>query len=69
MKPFKSTLYLLFVVLLLSACGAKAAAATPFAFQFDNPYGPQAGDGDLMAGDITIDSGPPCLWRSHSRRN
>ena len=56
MKHFRSTLYLLFVVLLLSACGAKAAAATPFALQFDNPYAPQTGDTDLMAGDITVNS-------------
>jgi hypothetical protein len=63
-KPFTSTSYLLFVVLLLSACGAKAAAATPFAFQFDNPYAPQAGDGDLMAGDITVDSASVFMAKS-----
>jgi hypothetical protein len=53
MKPFRNVVALLFVVVFVSACGAKA---TPVAFQFDNPYSVQAGDRDLMAGDITVDS-------------
>ena len=56
MKHFKRILSLLFVLVFLSACGARAAAATPFALQFENPYAPQAGDSDLMAGDIQVDS-------------
>ena len=52
MKYFtKLSLFLL--VLTLTACGPKSAPAT---LQFDNPYAPQAGDGDLMASDITVDS-------------
>jgi hypothetical protein len=53
MKPFKSIFALLLVLVLVSACGAKP---TPFALQFDNPYAPQSGDSNLMAGDITVDS-------------
>ena len=56
MKPFKRILSLLLVAMLLSACGAKASAATPFTLHFDNPYAPQAGDKDLMVGDIRVDS-------------
>jgi hypothetical protein len=56
MKPFTRILSLLFVALFLTACGAKAAAATPFTLHFDNPYPPQAGDGNLMIGDINVDS-------------
>src|SRR5690349_21818916 len=56
MKHFNRILSLLFVLVFLSACGARAAAATPFALQFENPYAPQAGDSDLMAGDIQVDS-------------
>ena len=53
MKPFTRILAALFVVLLLAAC---APQATPFTLQFDNPYAPQAGDSNLMAGEIKIDS-------------
>ena len=53
MKPFRNVLALLFVVVFVSACGAQT---TPVAFQFDNPYSVQAGDRDLLAGDITVDS-------------
>jgi len=64
MKPFKSILSLLFVLMLLSACGSKA---TPATLQFDNPYAPQPDDSDLMAGDITVDSSS-YPWPSRSRR-
>jgi hypothetical protein len=53
MKTFRSILFA-FMLVLLSACGPKATE-TPV-FQGDNPYAPQAGDGDLMHNDITIDS-------------
>jgi len=61
MKPLKSIFALLFVVAVLSACGAKA---TPFALQFDNPYAPQSADGNLMAGDITVDSASVFMAKS-----
>lgn len=61
MKPFKSIFALLFVLVLVSACGAKA---TPAALQFDNPYAPQSDDGNLMAGDITIDSASVFMAKS-----
>jgi hypothetical protein len=61
MKSLKSILALLFVPLILSACGAKA---TPFALQFDNPYAPQSGDSNLMVGDITVDSASVFMAKS-----
>jgi hypothetical protein len=61
MKSLKSIFALLFVHLILSACGAKA---TPFALQFDNPYAPQSGDSNLMAGDITVDSASVFMAKS-----
>jgi hypothetical protein len=61
MKRFKSTLLILALVL-LTACGPKVTE-TPV-FQGDNPYAPQAGDGDLMVGDITIDSSSVSLAKS-----
>ena len=61
MKSFKSILSLLFVLVLLSACGPKA---TPFSLQFENPYAPQPDDSDLMAGDITVDSSSVSLAES-----
>ena len=63
MKPFKSILALWFVAALLSACGAKASAA-PLALHFDNPYAPQSSDGNLMAGDIQIDSASVSMAKS-----
>ena len=66
MKPFKSILALLFISVLLSACGAKAA--TPIALQFDNPYAPQAGDSNLMAGDIRVDSASVFMAKSQPPR-
>jgi hypothetical protein len=61
MKPFKSIFALLLVLVLVSACGAKA---TPAALQFDNPYAPQSGDSNLMAGDITVDSASVFMAKS-----
>lgn len=61
MKPLKSILFLLFMSALLAACGAKA---TPFTLQFDNPYAPQSGDSNLMAGDIRIDSASVFMAKS-----
>src|SRR5512146_2158685 len=55
MKTFNRILSFLFAVLLMTACAPKAAAATAV-LKFDNPYAPQPGDSDLMAGDIKIDS-------------
>jgi hypothetical protein len=61
MRLFKSILFAL-VIALLAACGPKATA-TPV-FQIENPYAPQPGDSDLMAGDITIDSSSVFLAES-----
>jgi hypothetical protein len=61
MKSFKSIFALLFVLMLVSACGAKA---TPAVLQFDNPYTPQSGDSNLMAGDITVDSASVFMAKS-----
>jgi hypothetical protein len=64
MKTLKRIFSLLFVLVFLSACGSKVAAATPFALQFDNPYAPQSGDSNLMAGDITVDSASVFMAKS-----
>ena len=61
MKPFISVLFALAIVM-LAACGPKAAE-TPV-FQGDNPYAPQSGDSNLMAGDITVDSSSVFLAES-----
>ena len=53
MKHFKRILSLLFVLVFLSACGARAADATPFALQFENPYAPQAPN-DFAASPLTL---------------
>jgi len=47
----------------LSACGSKAQAM-PVPLKFDNPYAPQPGDSDLMAGDIKVDSASVFLAES-----
>lgn len=62
MKRFTRTLSWLFVLALLSACGAKALE-TPV-FQGNNPYAPQPGDSDLIYGDLTIDSTSVFLTKS-----
>jgi len=62
MKRFTSILSWLFVITLLSACGAKATE-TPV-FQGNNPYASQPGDSDLMYGDLTIDSTSVFLTKS-----
>ena len=54
MKPLKNILLFVLAVTLIAACGPKAIA-TP-GFQDYNPYAPQNGDSDLIAGDITVDS-------------
>jgi hypothetical protein len=61
MKPFTRILPVLFVLVFLAACGTKAV---PFNLKFDNPYAPQPGDGNLMAGDIKIDSSSVFLAES-----
>lgn len=61
MRPFKSIFVLLILLLFLSACGPKP---TPFTLQFNNPYAPQPGDNNLMAGDIKIDSSSVFLAES-----
>ena len=61
MKPFKSMFAWLLVLVFLSACGPKAA---PFTLQFNNPYAPQSGDSNLMAGNVKIDSASVSLAES-----
>jgi hypothetical protein len=51
------------LIAVLSACGSQAQA-TPFTLNFDNPYAPQSGDSDLMAGDIKVDSASVFLGES-----
>jgi len=64
MKLFKSAFALLLISVLLSACGAKVSAATPFTLHFDNPYAPQGGDSNLMVGDIKVDSASVSIAKS-----
>ena len=54
MKTFNRIVSFVLAILLLAACTPKATS-TPV-LQFDNPYAPQPGDNNLMAGDITVDS-------------
>ena len=49
MKLFKRVWLFVFVIVLLTACGLKAA-------QGNNPYAPQTGDSSLLRDDIKIDS-------------
>ena len=63
MKTFTRILTLVLAAVLITACGS-TLTPTPPVFQFDNPYAPQAGDSDLMAGDITIDSSSVFLSKS-----
>jgi len=62
MKQFKSILIFTLAVMLITACGPKAAE-TPV-FQGNNPYAPQASDSNLMAGDLIIDSSSVFLAKS-----
>ena len=62
MKPFKSMMLFALAVMLIAACGPKAAE-TPI-FQGNNPYSPQSGDSNLMTGDLTIDSSSVFLAKS-----
>ena len=61
MKPFRSILFVLAIVI-LAACGAQATE-TPV-FQGNNPYAPQSADSELMAGDIIVDSSSVFLAKS-----
>ena len=63
MKPFKSILFCALMVTLVAACGPKTVAEA-FVFEGNNPYAPQAGDGDLIYGDITMDSSAVFLMES-----
>ena len=62
MKLFKGIMLFAVAVLLIAACGPKSAE-TPV-FQGNNPYAPQAGDINLTAGDLTIDSSSVFLAKS-----
>ena len=61
MKTFKSILLFVLFTFLAAACGPKP---TPATLHFDNPYAPQPGDSNLMAGDIRIDSSSVFLAES-----
>ena len=63
MNPFTRILTFALAAMLFVSCSPKPAP-TPFVIQGDNPYVPQAGDSDLMAGDITIDSSSVFLTQS-----
>jgi hypothetical protein len=62
MKQFKSIILFALAMMLITACGPQAAE-TPV-FQGNNPYTPQAGDSNLMTGDLTIDSSSVFLAKS-----
>ncbi len=62
MKTFNRIFTFLLAFLLLTACAPKATEAP--VFQGDNPYAPQSGDSNLMAGDITVDSSSLFLAKS-----
>ena len=62
MKPFQSILLFVLLTIVLAACGPKA---TPATLQFENPYAPQPGDSDLMAGQITVDSSSVYIAESY----
>jgi hypothetical protein len=62
MKNYNRILLLVLVFQLLAACAPKATSVP--ALQFDNPYAPQPGDRDLMAGDLKIDSASVALGES-----
>jgi hypothetical protein len=70
MKSFNRILSFVFAVILLAACAPKATEAPatrqpqPPELQFNNPYAPQPGDKDLMAGDLKIDSASVAIAES-----
>ena len=64
MKPLKSILLVTVFITLITACGLKP----PVTLKFDNPYAPQTGDGNLMAGDITVDSASVFLAESQPQQ-
>ena len=63
MKTFTRILTFVLAAMLFISCSPKLTPPPPV-FQYDNPYAPQAGDSDLMAGDITIDSASVFLSKS-----
>ena len=62
MKTFKCISLFVLLITVLTACGPKPTD-TPV-FQGNNPYAPQAGDSELMRGEITIDSASLSLTKS-----
>ena len=62
MKVYNRILLFMLSVILFTACSPKATE-TPV-FQGNNPYAPQAGDSELMRGEITIDSASLSLTKS-----
>lgn len=64
MKSLKSILLVTLFFILTTACGPKPTVA----LKFDNPYAPQTGDSDLMAGDITVDSASVFLAESQPQQ-
>ena len=62
MKPFRYISLFILAFILLAACGPKAAVVPTF--QGDNPYAPQANDGEMQRGDVTIDSSMLSLTKS-----
>ena len=63
MNPFKTILLITILSIMLAACGSRAQA-TSTALQFENPYAPQPGDSEMMAGDININSASVFLAES-----
>lgn len=59
-----SILLSILVITLITTCGPKP----PVRLKFDNPYAPQTGDSDMMAGDITVDSSSVFLAESQPQQ-
>lgn len=62
MKPLNRITVLMIALVFFAACSPKGTA-TPV-FQGNNPYTPQADDGNLMTGDVRIDSSSIALAKS-----
>ncbi|MFN8413586.1 MAG: hypothetical protein U0Z26_14470 [Anaerolineales bacterium] len=63
MKTLKHIVQITFMVLLLTACGSTPTAVPPV-FQGENPYAPQATDGEMQRDTVTIDSSMMALSKS-----
>ena len=63
MKIFNRISLFMLAALLVAACSPNLTAIPP-GFTGNNPYAPQPGDGNMVRGDIRIDSGSLALTQS-----